>query len=254
MSSQMKLDMNTLHTGLYFQKEPNPKRVQQIVSEFDWERVQPLDISYRDGKYNVVNGQHRLFAIRKKFANSVKPVLIPCCVRTGLTEIDEMKLFSDLARGTRSINNLELFKSDYGRGVKEIVEMVDMAREIGFIVDFTNSKSKNRITVLKDLLNIYSELNNEDYKKFLKLIKDTWDGDSISLQKDFLLGVFEFYRLYKYDFDNKRFKKQLTNYSPNDIKRVGETDRLSGKTIGCAKAIFIKYNQNLKVNRLQNKF
>lgn len=254
MSKQMKLDMNMLHTGLYFQKEPKAKRVQQIVSDFDWERVQPLDVSYRDGKYNVVDGQHRLFAIRKKFADSINPVLIPCCVRTGLTEEGEIQLFRDLTK-RRSIDNLELYKADYGCRVEKVVKMVDIAIAQGFVIDFTNSKGKNKLSVLNTLALIYTDLGEEYYGQLLKLVKDTWDGDVISLQKDFLLGVLEFFKIYKFDYDRSKFIKQLSNHSPKDIKRDGETDRLSGKAIGCAKSIFIRYNHKLRVNtRLENKF
>lgn len=252
---QERIELDKLHSGLYFQCEPNQVRVEQIASDFNWTKLQPLDVSYRDGKYNVVDGQHRLFATRKAFINTNKIITVPCLVRYGFTEAQEMELFVELAKDRRKVKPMEVYKALYGSKNRLVVNMVDTINNIGLIFDFKDYKIKNRITAVETVHKIFSELGEDDFKIYLKLIKNTWNGDSVSLQRDLLCGVFEFFKAYRFDFNEKMFIKKLSQYSPLDIKRDGKSDLNARGFTGYAKAISNRYNKGLKdKNRLNNKW
>jgi hypothetical protein len=246
-----RIDVTKLHAQLYFQNPPNEARVNAIVDNFDWNLFQPLDVSFRDDKYNVVDGQNRLYAVLKKFKNSGKIINVPCLTRYGLTESEEMELFVDLAQMRRKVQPIEIYKALYGSGNQLIVDMVDITRKVGFLFDFKNSKANGRITAVKTLHNIYSQLGKTDYEKFLKLLYLTWNGESRSLQQEMLLGLFEFYKVYVLDIDEKTFINRLGKMSTDEIYRLG--GRNSKRVMGIAYTILEQYNKGAKKNRLDER-
>jgi hypothetical protein len=246
-----RIDVTKLHAQLYFQNPPNEARVNAIVDNFDWNLFQPLDVSFRDDKYNVVDGQNRLYAVLKKFKNSGKIINVPCLTRYGLTESEEMELFVDLAQMRRKVQPIEIYKALYGSGNQLIVDMVDITRKVGFLFDFKNSKANGRITAVKTLHNIYNQLGKTDYEKFLRLLYLTWNGETRSLQQEMLLGLFEFYKVYVLDIDEKTFINRLGKMSADEIYRLG--GRNSKRVMGIAYTILEQYNKGAKKNRLDER-
>lgn len=246
-----RVDINVLHTHLYFQNDPNPTRVSQIVENFDWNLLQPLDVSFRDGKYNVIDGQNRLYATLEKFKDSNKTITVPCLVRYGLSESDEMTLFVNLAQLRRKVKPIEIYQALYGAKNKFIVDMVDTIRNVGFVFDFKDTKSAGRITAVKTIHTIYGELGNNDFEKYLRLIYLTWNGDSRSLQQDMLKGMFEFYKCFVVNIDEKTFVKRLGKLTAEEIGRLG--GRNVNRVNGIAYSIMEQYNKGAKKNRLEER-
>lgn len=246
-----RVDVSKLHAQLYFQNPPSDTRVNAIVENFDWNLLQPLDVSFRDGRYNVVDGQNRLYAVLKKFKEANKIINVPCLVRYGLTESEEMELFVDLAQMRRKVQPIEIYKALYGSGNALIIDMVNITRSVGFVFDFKNSKANGRITAVKTLHNIYSQLGKDDYEKFLRLLYLTWNGESKSLQQDMLLGLFEFFKVYMLDIDEQTFIKRLSKMSADEIHRLG--GRNVKRIQGISYTIMEQYNKSAKKNRLEER-
>lgn len=242
---QERINMNVLHSGLYFQGEPNQTRVEQIATNFSWSKFQPLDVSFREGKYNVIDGQHRLYSAKKKFTDSDKIISLPCLVRYGLSEADEMELFVELASDRRKVKRMEIYKALYGAKNRLIVDMIDTINSVGLVFDFKEAKGKNRITAIETINRIYTELGKDDFSKYLKLIKDTWGGDPVSLQRFMLYGIFEVFKNFRFDYNEKIFIKKLSQSSPIDIQREGKSDLVARGYTGYTKAIVNRYNKGL---------
>lgn len=250
-----KIDTKLLHTDLSYQRNPNKKKIKHIVDNFDINALDPLVVSYRNGRYNVVDGQHRLCAIKelcKKLGwDSFK---IECRIIDGLTEEDECKLFKILA-DRRTVSVGEKAEASYCANDKVVVEIIDCVKQAGLICDFKGSKGENKINSIESLIKIYNDLGKEDFIKYLRLIKNTWNGNSVSLQKFMLMGVFEFYKVYHLEFNEKTFITKLSKWRPDDIKSDGQSDRTSNGYAKYAKVILNKYNKSAKgTNRLNNKW
>lgn len=252
---QKKLKANLLETGLYFQKDPNPKVIEEMVANFDWNQVQPLDVSKRDGRYYVVDGQHRLFSIRKKYGINTE-WYVPCNIIENLTEDEEIDLFVKLATKRRKVSYMEVFKGKYadGKGEKDIVTMFNIVNKNGLIIDWKENKKVGRIVAIKAMYGIYKEIP-EHFEEYIKLLHKTWNGDIKSLQVPILKGLCEFMKRYGNEYDSKTFIKKLNKYSPDDIIREAKANKYSKTEIVCGMAILDKYNKGLKVqNRLESRF
>jgi len=79
-----------LTSGLPYQQPISEKKVENLVREWDDRLLTPLTVSFRDGKFNVVDGQHRIAAMRKM--NNGENVMVPCLVYSGLTYEQEAEL------------------------------------------------------------------------------------------------------------------------------------------------------------------
>lgn len=58
----------------------------------------PIEVSLRNGKYNIVNGQHRVAAIRRIMGGKDK--LVNCLVYTGMTYEQEAAMYFLLDKTT----------------------------------------------------------------------------------------------------------------------------------------------------------
>lgn len=252
---QKKVKANLLEAGLYFQKDPNPRRIQSMADDFSWKLFQPLTVSKRDGHYYVIDGQHRLFTIRKIHGINTE-INLPCDIREGLTKEEECKLFVDLAGRRRPISPMEIFKGKYadGKGEYDIVDMYKQINNNGLILDFETSKKIGRIIAVTTVYNVYNEIP-DIFDEYIETLSKTWNGDIKSLQVPILKGLCEFMKRYNGEYDKNVFIKKLNKYSPEDIIKEGKADLLDGTSIGCGKSIFNKYNKGLKEkNRLESRW
>lgn len=252
---QKKIKANLLETGLYFQKDPNPKRIKDMVDEFNWNQFQPLDVSKRNGHYYVLDGQHRLFTLRQIHGVNTE-INVPCDVREGLSESEECELFVKLNKNRRNVSAMEIYKGKYadGKGEFKVIDMYNKINGNGLILDFESNKKIGRIVAISAISHIYDEIPSY-FSEYIEVLSKTWKGDIKSLQVPILKGLCEFVKRYGKEYDKNMFIKKLSKYSPDDIIREGKADLLDKTEIGCGKSIFVKYNKGLKEkNRLDSRW
>ena len=65
----------------------------------------------------------------------------------------------------------------------------------------------------------------------MDLVKGCWNGNSKSLQWNYIRGMFDFYETYKGIFDNKRLITSVGEKSPSIIKEIADNDKYTKETI-----------------------
>ncbi len=85
------LSTGDLFSGQPYQRPVKERVVEKLVREWDPRLLTPLVVSYRDGRYNLVDGQHRACGARMR--NGGKDVVMLCQVYTGLTYEQEAELY-----------------------------------------------------------------------------------------------------------------------------------------------------------------
>ena len=245
------LNSKNLVISADYQRELQPQRVRSIVSAFNPNLVNPVKVSFRDGKYYVFDGQHTLAAL--KLLNGGTDVIVECKVYYGLAFKEEAELFAQQNGISRGVESIAKFKALYSAGDIDIVEMVRIAEKVGLIMDFQKHKGTNRIIAMSKAFTIFKAVSNSDYAAILSLIKDTWGGVSESLNTEILGGVYIFHKLYKGEYKRDYFIRQLSKVSPTMIIREGKS-YITGSDGRFAKQIFNAYNKNLSSNRLADKF
>ena len=72
------LSTSQLTSGLPYQRTVKQQRVDEIVREWNDRKLTPVVVSFRDGKFNVVDGQNRIAAMRQMAGGG--DVIVPCII------------------------------------------------------------------------------------------------------------------------------------------------------------------------------
>lgn len=200
----------------------NPVRAKKLADEWDENKFEPIIVSYRDGIYWIVDGQHRTVGKKIKFGADAT---IMCKVITGLTYEQEAFYFGSQDEGERAVppiikfNAFAISKDESTLAIKSIVE------ECGFKISKDNHKSDHTIAAISHIKYIYEKSNPTTLREVLKLIDDTWHGTSDSLEGHFIKGVYAFVKTYySTGYDHDRFAKAHKKVSPAKIKRDARDD------------------------------
>lgn len=238
-----KLNTKYLFVDELYQRYLDPARVNKIVREFNPNLVNPIKVSFRDGKYWVIDGHHTMAVLKARNNNNDLPV--DCKVFYGMTWLDEVNLFIEQNGISRAVNINDKLRAMMNSGDPEVTQMVKIAAKVGFVIDFKGSKGDNKIVALSTLMRAYSALTPEEYLDFLTLLKKTWNGSSDSLCREILQGTFVFYKTYKGKFNPKTFVNRLGKVSPVAIIRDGKVSNAPGAA-KYARQILGYYNYNAR--------
>lgn len=248
----MKLNTKDLVSSQEYQRDINQKEVAYIVSNFDPHQFGVIKVSYRDGKYYVYDGQHRIAAL--KILNGGQDGLVKCEVHYGLTYEDEARYFAEQYLGASRVTIIHRWRALYEAKAEPVYTIVNSVRAVGIDVKFTKSKVPNRITAFKQLNEMWENLGPERTLNILLLIKKAWGDDKNGFDGYILTGMNEFFNTYGVEIKDEVFVKQMKKQLPANIVTEGRSDKLSKDGLKYAKVIWEKYNLGLKTRRLDYKF
>lgn len=239
-----KINTKFLFVDDLYQRTVDSHRVKQICDNFDPNLVNPVKVSYRDGKYWVIDGHHTMEA--QIMHNGNRDLPVECKVFYGMTWLDEVNYFlAQNGKYSRAITINDRLRAMFNAGDPDVVQMVKLAEKVGFIIDFKGTKGTNKIVALSTLMKAYSALTPDEYVEYLNLIKTTWGGASDSLCREMLQGNFIFYKTYKGQFKPKTFTARLKKVAPYAIVRDGKVSSSPGAS-KYARQILGYYNHNAR--------
>ena len=242
---------NKIFTDKY-QRPLDKARVRKIVTNFDPNIVNPIKVSFRDGKYWVFDGQHTLNALI--MLNDNKDTDVYCKIYYGMTFEDEAMMFAAQNGISREVGSRQKLLSLFMAGDKNVCDFCESIESLGIKCDFTRTtRIANSIVCYKALYDIFMQYGGAYLKKLLQLDLDIWGGDAEGLRKEILLGLHIFHMAYKEDYDRETLVRKLKKVSPISILRDGKLLSRGGNK-RYAKQILLIYNQSLKANRLEDKF
>ena len=244
------LNSRLLLSSPSYQRPIDNGRIKRILTNFNEDLVNLVKVSDRNGKYYVFDGQHTLAALKAR--NNGENLMVQCKVYTGLTEVDEALLFAEQNGISRQVGASSKFKALHFAGDEGIVKMVSIAKECGIFIDFSKGKGVNKIVAVSKIYKIYNSCNEEEFKDYLLLIKETWNGQAESFNTEILGGVFNFYKKYNNEYKRALFIKKLSKISINEICRESSQFKTGGDS-RYERYIFAKYNLNLSTGRIIEK-
>lgn len=215
LPKQATLPLSELQTT-HFQRDLNMSVINEIKSGYDPNRLDPIKVSYRNGKYYIIDGQHRYVALSEMFGLTT---IVNVTILYGLTYEQEAEYFV-----TQNKNKTDVSQPHKLRG--EIVydakarDMVSVCKAAGFVLSTGRGKAKNKINAVGTFKKIYNNLGSPNTFDMLSLIKQNWDGDSEAVRSTFLEGMADFYSLYGNQISAKRFNKVFGGVKAIDIITV----------------------------------
>ncbi len=179
MATYKKVSVAELINDDRYQRPIDEKRVAKIATDFNPRLLGVLEISKRNGKSAVIDGQHRLAAIDLLGMDKVA-----CMVHTDLSPQDEAVLFVELQSKRKTINAVDRFRALVFAGDETAVTINDIVESAGWVVGDT-------IRAVVSLQNIYKRGGASLLDETLGFAASTWAGDDKTTDGYFLEGVSE---------------------------------------------------------------
>lgn len=244
-----------LTSGLPYQRPVNPREVDRLIREWDDRLLEPVVVSFRDGKFYVVDGQHRIAAMRRM--NGGNGVMVNCKVYSGLTYEQEADLCYklDKAKKRLSLSQSTNVLAESGMDA-EVTEIRRLTENCGFIWALGKSHGKTgEIVSTRALVNAYRLLGGASFTRMLQLLWDAWEGSPRSLTAALLSGMALFVKTYDTEIHDKTFVRRLSGCDPDEINRRGRADFSTNNTaLRFARVILEKYNGQRGGKKLPYRF
>ena len=236
-----------LTSGLPYQRPVDEKEVNRLIREWDDRLLDPLVVSFRDGKFNVVDGQHRVAAMRKM--NGGKEVMVPCIIYSGLTYEQEADLCYKLDKAKKRLTLAQATNALAESGTDADIRTVKSLIEAnGFVWALDRrTRAANEIGSIRALMKSWRALGNEEFSRMLVLLRCTWGGHPYSLTSFVFSGMTTFLKTYSAEMDDRIFIRQLSKVEPDEIVRRGKLDfSTNNNGLRYARVILEKYNNQRK--------
>ena len=244
------LSTGELYSGQPYQRPVLDRTVDKLVREWDPRLLTPLVVSHREGRYNLVDGQHRVCAMRKK--NGGKDVTALCRVYHGLTYEQEAELYYKLDRAKGHLRLSHATKALVESGADaEIIEIKRLLEGAGFVWALDKPTGEPfEVEATRAVINAYRLLGGAAFSRMLELTAQTWHGSPGSVKASFLSGMALFLKTYETELDDEVFIKWLSAVDPEEILRRGKADFSTNKAaLRFARVILGKYNSQQRGGR-----
>lgn len=234
------LSTSQLTSGLPYQRPVEQKDVDKIIREWNGREITPVVVSFRDGKFNVVDGQHHIEAMRQKAGG--RDVIVPCIIHTGMTYEQEAELYARLDRDKKRLTLRQYTKAVVEAGSDaNIMEVKRLTEEVGFIWALGEPTGEPfEIAPIRALINAHRLLGSEGFSRMLTLMAGAWRGMPNSLKASMLSGMALFLKTYEAELNDWTFIRRMSIVSPEEIIYLGRIETDVG--LRFARIILDKYN------------
>jgi hypothetical protein len=152
------------------QRELNQARVDHLAANFDPEQIGHPVVSFRDGHFWIIDGQHRVETMK---AVGWGDQSVQCEVYEGLSETDEAELFL-LRNDTLTVNAFDKFTVgvNAGRDTESDINRIVLAN--GLVV--SRDRIPGAIAAVGTLRRVYRRSDGAILARALRIIRDAY-GD-----------------------------------------------------------------------------
>lgn len=177
------------------QRDLSKAAVNKIARDFDPDTLGVLTVSRRDGVDYLLDGQHRLAAIRDVLGWADQNV--PCLVYDGLTDEQEAKLFNAQAPGKRrQLSPLHAMYVAYQAGDQSVRAIVGTVERAGLAVGWGNESRANTVVAARALAELHGTYGIYRLQRVLELLRDSLGPASQAYSGDMLKGAMAFHVRY----------------------------------------------------------
>lgn len=113
-----------------YQREARGKVVNSIASNWNIFKCKAIEVSYRDGKFYVINGQHRTMAAR-----IVGEEFLPCQIYINLTMEQEALLFAEQLDNVSRLTTTERMAAEVAGKDPDAIAVNDICSRYSIIID-----------------------------------------------------------------------------------------------------------------------
>lgn len=167
------------------QRPLNPKKVAMLVAEFDIDHIGIPIVSERDGNFYIIDGQHRIEALKQWLGEGWQDQQVLCHVYHDLNEQEEAEKFLR-HNDARAVSAFDKFRTGVTAGrdlevqVKRVVESQSLC--------ISNQKGvAGAISCVTTLCKVYKHGGPQTLARTLRIVRDAY-GDA-GLEQAVISGI-----------------------------------------------------------------
>lgn len=197
----------------------NRKHVNEIKKNFHEDMVQPAIVSFRDGKYWIVDHQHQSQAIYELNGNDPNTP-IKCSVRTGLTYEQEADLYYRLNTGSKPLSFSDKLMGLIEAHDPVAIDFRDTVETCGYLV---GSQTNNSIQAVSCIWKVFNKDGGKDELiRILTLTHACWPDKKNGVDSRLIEGVALFLHNHGDEYRADHFVKVMSAVDPREIVRKGQ--------------------------------
>ena len=229
-----------LNSGQPYQRPVKPSDVNALIRRWDPAYLSPIEVSFRDGSYNVINGQHRIEAMRKM--NGGADVIVPCLIYTGLSYEQEAAMYYLLDKSAGRLKLSSAIKALLESGTDP--SMIDIKQRIeraGFTWALDKPTGASyEIKPVRAVISAYHLLGARAFSRMLGLLAGAWHGTQNSLTAGMISGVALFLKAHENELEDYEFIRRLSEV---DLVEIIQLAQVESPALRYARLIRTKYNE-----------
>lgn len=231
-----------------YQRRINMEYVKEKIAVFDPNKVEPVHVSYRDGKYYVMDGQHTILILEG--VNGNKPVDINCIVHKGMTYQEESDWTDDQYEKKHPHTYNERAVARFEAGRKLPCEIALKVKNVGGRLPYDKTtKTGIKIGAVKKVTNLYQKDSDHTILAIKCLIEAYKDREN-TIPADIIAGTMEFLRLYDNQVLTSRLVQALSKYTPQLLTNTAKNLRMA-YPVNWTETLRDKYNEVSRKGRLK---
>lgn len=166
---------------------------QKIAEDFDPDHFGIISVTLPngDGKYHIIDGQHRCHAVRLALGSDQK---VPCNVFEAEDPARAAEIFDKINTNRKSPGAIDRFKVRVTAGYEREVAVDRIIRSLGYRVAFATEPGTLR--AVGACLFVYDRFGGTILESALKLLQATWKNDPTAVDAPLIRGYGTF--LHKY--------------------------------------------------------
>ena len=248
------IDTALLISGQPYQRPVRERRLRELERDWDPGMLEPLVVSFRDGKFYLVDGQNRVVLQRRMKGGDFKAL---CKLYHGLTYEAEAKLCWKLDRSRAKLSNAQSVNARIEAGDDpELMEIHRLIEANGFKWELTKTiPGDYEIIAVRAVINAYHLLGSAAFDRMLRLMKAAWMGSPSSLRAGFISGMALFLKTYETQLKDQTAINRLSGIDPEEVIWRGNTDFSTNRTaLRYARVLLKKYNSYRGGGKLSYRF
>ena len=241
-----------------YQRPLSIRWARTIAKEFDPGKFgKPLVARRPDGKYSIIDGQHRIWAVRMKWPKQVVTVRCDLMLAEGLAK--EAGRFNDRNVRTHSVGSIPQFRSLLAEGDRDAVGFKGIVERYGYRVKSGGGRPRPG-EIHPYVLKQARKRGRDDWEALLgetmAIIADAWGTAEFGVPSDVPAGILVFLRRHNNDtrYRRTRLIQVLRDSTPAAIAADGKAWASLARTFqdyGVMTVIVKRYNSRLNPeNRL----
>ena len=192
-----------------YQRSLSMPRVTRIISRFDVAKLgMPVVSRHDDGSFTVIDGQHRVAAMRTIGVREVR-----CIVLEGLTLEEEADFFRTQGVDCRPLNALDKFNAGVIAQDPHYVAIDALLKKYDFRV--THQSGCRCIAAVDSLSRIVSMFSFKVLDQVLAYISAAWPTDATIVRREMLAGLAEFVSRFGEGVPVMTFAAQMQDKHPS---------------------------------------